>query len=237
MLGLWKKYKPLELRPATYALIDGFHGSTEGFYRGIEEELAARNLPGLEVTRIGLREGNRLSARRDYLRLRRERLSFDVCSVPFGTSWFFSYRLCEIPAPFFQVDKIIVLGTAALLVFGYISLFGVLWGGIIIGMTLLGLMLVLRNALTLGLSDFDAWLLAVPIFGRVYEEWFRGDSFFRQDTRMMWAELMDRLLQQKMKEVTAAQGIEHVDFIESHPDAHPMLARMMRLPVPTMPRR
>jgi len=235
MLGLWKKRKPIEIRQPTYALIDGFHGSTDEFYRGIEDELSTRKLPGLDVSRIDLREGTALSARRDYLRLRRERLTFDVCSAPFGTSWFFCYRLSEIPAPFLGPDKVIVLGGMALLVLGYVLLFGALWGGIIIGLTLLGLMLVLKNALTLGLHDFDAWLLAVPILGRVYEEWFRGDSYYRRDTREMWGEMMDRLLQEKIREATAAQGIEQVQFIEAHPDAHPMLARLMRLPTPTIP--
>jgi hypothetical protein len=235
MLGIWKKRKPIEIRPPTYALIDDFQGLTDEFYREIEDALIARELPGLEISRIDLREGNRLSSRREYLRLRRERLTFDVCSAPFGTSWFFCYRLAEIPAPFFRLDKVIVLGGIALLVLGYVMLFGAIWGGIIIGLTLIGLMLVMKNALTLGLHDFDAWLLAVPILGRVYEEWFRGDSYHRRDTREMWGEMMDRILQEKIKQATAAQGIEHVQFIEAQPDAHPMLARLMRLPVPSVP--
>ncbi len=85
MLGLWKKRKPIDIRQPTYALIDGFQSSTEDFYRSIEDELSARKLPGLDISRIDLREGNAISVRRDYLRLRRERLTFDVCSAPFGT--------------------------------------------------------------------------------------------------------------------------------------------------------
>jgi len=235
MFGLWRIRKPIEIRQPTYALIDGYQGSTDGFYREIEQEVMARKLPGLEVSRIDLREGNLLSARREYLRLRRERLTFDVCSAPLGTSWFYAYRLSELPAPFLGPDKIAVLGGMGLLVLGYVLLFGAMWGGIIIGLTLLGLMLIMKNALTLGLHDFDSWLLAVPILGRVYEEWFRGDSYYRRDTRELWGEMMDRILQDKIKEATAAQGINQVEFIEARAETNPMLARLMRLPVPVVP--
>ena len=40
---------------------------------------------------IEFAEGGILSGKRQYLRLRRERLVFDICSAPFGTSWFFLF--------------------------------------------------------------------------------------------------------------------------------------------------
>jgi len=233
MFGLWKKRKPEELKQPTYALIDGFETSTDAFYQSIENELNARNVPGLELVRIDYREGGPLSSKRDYLRMRRERLTFDLCSAPFGTSWFFSYRFCEIPAPFPGLQLLIVAGLLTALVFGYIALFGMLWGGITIGMTAIGFALLLRNTLTLGFEDFDAWLLTVPVFGRVYEAIFRKETFFRHDTRLMYAEMMERVIQDKIKEITASEGIEKVEFIESRPDLHPLLARMVQAPIRT----
>jgi hypothetical protein len=230
MFGLWKKRKPEELRPPTYTLIDGFETSTDAFYQSIEDELSARQVPGLELTRVDFREGGPLSARRDYLRMRRERLTFDLCSAPFGTSWFFSYRFCEIPAPFPLGHLLIVVVLTAVLAAGYVSLFGPLWGGVIIGMTVLGFALLLRNTLTLGFDDFDAWLLTVPVFGRVYELLFRKETFFRQDTRCMYVEMMERIIQEKIKQVTAAEGIDQVEFIEARPDVHPLLARLIQTP-------
>lgn len=235
MFGLWKKRKPQELRPPTYALVDGLQISSDEFYRSIEEELSAREVPGLDVTRIDFREGGALSARRDYLRLRRERFTFDVCSAPFGTSWFFSYRFSEIPAPLPYPELVVTLAVLAGLVFGYVNLFGLLWGGIIIGMTVIGLMLIMRNVLTLGLQDFDLWLLTVPVIGRVYELLLRKDSMFRQDTRTMYAEMMDRVLQSKIRECAAEKGVEQVHFIEARADVNPSLMRMMRLPPPETP--
>jgi hypothetical protein len=233
MFGLWKKRKPEEIRPPTYALIDGFQTSTDAFYQSIEDELAVRQVPGLELMRLDYHEGGILSAKRDYLRMRRERLTFDLCSAPFGTSWFFSYRFGEIPAPLPILQLGFVLALTAGLGLGYVSLFGPVWGGAVIGMTVLGFGLILRNALTLGLTDFDAWLLAVPVFGRVYEILFRKATFFRQDTRFMYAEMLERVIQEKIREVTAAEGIERVEFMESKPDVHPWFTRLVQAPART----
>lgn len=230
MFGLWKKRKPEEIREPTYTLIDHFQTSSDEFYKTIEAELEARNVPGLEVSRLDYREGGMLSSKRDYLRMRRERLTFDLCSAPFGTSWFFSYRFCEIPAPFPFFQFLVVLALISALALGYVMLFGPIWGGIIIGMTVVGFALVLRNALTLGFEDFDAWLLAVPVFGRVYEILLRRETFFRQDTRFMYAEMLERVIQDKIREVTAAEGIERVDFMEARPDIHPALSRLVQAP-------
>ncbi|GEP44426.1 hypothetical protein [Brevifollis gellanilyticus] len=229
MFGLWKKRKPEPLKPPTYALIDGFETSTDAFYKSIEDELEARKVPGLDFSRLDYREGGPLSARRDYLRMRRERLTFDLCSAPFGTSWFFSYRFCEIPAPFPLLQLLIVVILTAALTMGYVALFGMLWGGAIIGMTVLGFFLLLRNTLTLGFQDFDAWLLTVPVFGGVYEI-FRKETFFRTDTRIMYADTIEKVIQAKIKEVTAAEGIEKVEFMEARPDIHPLLARLVQVP-------
>ncbi|MFO1486417.1 MAG: hypothetical protein U1F71_23845 [Verrucomicrobiaceae bacterium] len=233
MFGLWKKRKPEELRPPTYTLVDGFQISTDSFYQSIEDELNARNVPGLELMRLDYREGGPLSSKRDYLRMRRERLTFDLCSAPFGTSWFFSYRFCEIPAPLPLWQFLLVVALLAGITVGYLALFGTLWGGIIVGMTILGFILLLRNTLTLGLEDFDAWLLTVPVFGRLYEVCLRKETFFRQDTRLMYAEMLERIIQTKIKEVTAAEGIDKIEFMEARPDIHPLLARMVQAPTRT----
>tara|TARA_R110002049_G_scaffold150535_3_gene313649 strand:+ start:324 stop:1031 length:708 start_codon:yes stop_codon:yes gene_type:complete len=230
MFGLWKKRKPEEIRPPTYALIDGFQTSSDQFYQSIESELESRQVPGLELQRLDYHEGGVLSAKREYLRMRRERLTFDLCSAPIGTSWFFSYRFCEIPAPLPLWQLLLVLILCGSLALGYVALFGPIWGGIVVGMTILGFGLVLRNSLTLGFDDFDAWLLTVPVFGRIYEALFRKETFFRQDTRFMYAEMLERLIQDKIREVTGENGIEKIEFIEAKADMHPILSRLVQVP-------
>jgi hypothetical protein len=68
------------------------------FYAAVERELKDREVPGLEIFYVDFAEGGLLSAKREYLRMTRERLVFDICAAPFGTAYFFSCRFAEIPA-------------------------------------------------------------------------------------------------------------------------------------------
>src|SRR5690242_20150917 len=81
-----------------YSLIPSFNTSTKEFYDAVEKELKERQLPGLDLFHVEFAEGGVLSAKREYLRMTRERLIFDVCAAPFGTGYFFSCRFAEIPA-------------------------------------------------------------------------------------------------------------------------------------------
>ena len=130
--GIWRRKKP-DVLDYKIQLIDGMEGSTEEFYQGIEKELSQRGVPGLAITREEFAEGGVLSARRIYLRMRRERLVFDVCSAPFGKAWFYSYRFALIPVCLTVWELLLVLAAVALVVSAYVALFGVFWGGVIVG--------------------------------------------------------------------------------------------------------
>ena len=81
-----------------YALVPGFNSSTKEFYEAVEKELKEREVPGLEIFHVDFAEGGIASNKREYLRMTRERLVFDVCAAPFGKAYFFSCRFAEIPA-------------------------------------------------------------------------------------------------------------------------------------------
>src|ERR1700679_3806527 len=66
-----------------------FSYSPQNFYAAIEKELAARKIPGLEISQEEFAEGGLLSEKRIYLRLMRERLTLYTCAAPFGTGYFF----------------------------------------------------------------------------------------------------------------------------------------------------
>ncbi|HEY3754546.1 MAG TPA: hypothetical protein VGL42_00190 [Opitutaceae bacterium] len=63
--------------------------------KNLEKDIAARSLPGLKISRVEYLEGGFFSDKRTYLRLARERYSFDVCASKFGRAFFFSIRLVE----------------------------------------------------------------------------------------------------------------------------------------------
>src|ERR1700722_18754499 len=81
-----------------YTPVPSFSASTQEFYTSLEQELKAQEVPGLEISRVEFSEGGILSDKREYLRMSRERLVFDVCAAPFGKAYFFSCRFAEIPA-------------------------------------------------------------------------------------------------------------------------------------------
>jgi hypothetical protein len=61
----------------------------------------------MKQSRITWKEGGLLSAKREYLRVRRKEFVFDVCAAPFGKGFFFSWWLGEIPSGFLQFISLI----------------------------------------------------------------------------------------------------------------------------------
>lgn len=98
MFGFSKSKPTAEFLDHWYALVPSFTTSSKEFYAAVENELQERQVPGLEIHHVDFAEGGVLSQKREYLRMTRERLVFDICAAPFGTSYFFSCRFAEIPA-------------------------------------------------------------------------------------------------------------------------------------------
>ena len=90
--------KKAEVLEHWISFADDFQFPSADFFAAIEKELLARQVPGLAMSRVEFAEGGLLSDKRVYLRMVRERLVFDVGAAPFGTRYFFSCRMAEIPA-------------------------------------------------------------------------------------------------------------------------------------------
>jgi hypothetical protein len=222
MLSFFKAAKA-DVLSHWYALIPGFKTSTNEFYQSIEQELKSRQVPGLEMSRIEFSEGGLLSDKREYLRMSRERLVLDVCAAPFGTAYFFSCRFAEIPATI-RLWQLFVL----LIVFGVSALFSLaictrVFGALTIFIWPIGwiffiafLIYLLRNAVTMGLRDLDAFLIKSPL-GPIYERWFRRETYYRQDTRLMYCDTVNAVVKGLVEEITAAKGVKLVQFNEYNP--------------------
>jgi hypothetical protein len=216
MFNFFESKKP-DVLSHWYALIPGFNTSTHEFYQSIEKQLKDRQVPGLEIARVEFAEGGILSSKREYLRMTRERLVFDICAAPFGTAYFFSCRFAEIPA-------VIRIWQLIILFFGFSSSVALAWkmAGVYLGsLLLLGALgltaYVLRNAVAMGLKDLDASLVKSPVFGPIYELLIRKDSYYRQDTRIMYCDTVDDVVKELVEDVTGAKGIRHVQFNEHSP--------------------
>lgn len=193
-----------------FSSADNFEFLTADFYRMIESELAARKVPGLKMSRVEFSEGGLLSDKREYLRLQRERLVFDICAAPFGTSYFFSFRFVELPLGIKPLELIVLLVGLSLVIALSLKVFGVIAGTCLLFAFLGVSIYVMRNAIGLGLKDLDASLLRTPVIGVIYEVLFRKETYYRQDTRMMYLATVNGITKSLADEVTAAKGIKLV---------------------------
>ncbi|NOS71120.1 MAG: hypothetical protein HOP33_14465 [Verrucomicrobia bacterium] len=189
---------------------DNFTLPSQEFYQALEKELAVRNVPGLEISKVEYAEGGLFSEQRVYLRLIRERLAFDACAAPFGTGYFFSCRTVYSPVVlklWHLLAVLVVFGGLYLLLAKYL---GIVFAGIAVVTLVIAIAQVFRNAIAMKIADLDAALLKMPIIGPIYEKWFRVDSYYREDTRMVYLDLVPKLVQTLAEEVTAAKGVKLV---------------------------
>jgi hypothetical protein len=185
MLG-FRKAKKADVLSHWYTLVEHFNVSSKEFYAAVEQELENRKVPGLAMSRVFFAESGFMSANRLYLRMKRERLVFDICAAPFGTSYFFSMRFAELPKSW-------------------------PWGTIFA--SLLTILTIVRCCMVL--LHIVAWLLIgfVVLTGLILTillVWivssFTKDSYYRQDTRLMYLELVNAVVKQKVAETTSAGG-------------------------------
>jgi hypothetical protein len=80
-------------------MFEDFQTSPLEFYASVEQAVSRRQIPDTVISRILHQEGGVASTRREYLRVRRGTLAFDICAAPFGKDFFFSSWLAEPPIP------------------------------------------------------------------------------------------------------------------------------------------
>jgi hypothetical protein len=216
MFGIFKN-KKADVIDHWYSLVPGFNTSTKEFYEAVEKELKNRQVPGLAIFHVDFAEGGVLSAKREYLRMTRERLVFDICAAPFGSAYFFSCRFAEIPAAIRLWQLLVVLIAALMIVALAFRYLGLILGAVVLLAGFVLLIYTLRNAVTMGLRDLDATLIKSPVVGPIYENWFRKETYYRQDTRLMYRDTVNDVVKAKVEEVTGAKGVKLIKFNDYSP--------------------
>lgn len=81
-------------------LLDDFNTSALEFYGAVQAALQERKVPDVKVERTTWHEGGLFSAKREYLRVSRGELAYDICAAPYGAGYFFSaWLLSKEPIP------------------------------------------------------------------------------------------------------------------------------------------
>ena len=188
--------------------MDNFSFPPQEFYDAIEKELAARKIPSLEISREEFAQGGPLSGKRMYLRMFRERLALYTCASSFGDGYFFSCRTVYVPA-LVRLWHILALMFFFNVVFALlVKPLGVMFAVVAVVALMFAIAGVLRNTASMALSDLDSFLLKIPVISTVYEHWFREDTFYRVDTRLVYLQRVPALVRELAEEITAAKGVK-----------------------------
>ena len=80
-------------------LIENFQFSPQKFYQMVGEAVERRKMPNAKISKVQFKEGNFLSAYRDYLKIHcgKEKFYFAICGGTFGTGFFVSYWQLQPP--------------------------------------------------------------------------------------------------------------------------------------------
>ena len=90
---------PVEILSHWYHLTENLQASSLEFYKAVEQALERRQVPGARPARVSWPESGWFSARRQYLRIKRKKLVFDICAAPFGNGFFISWWMGPLPNP------------------------------------------------------------------------------------------------------------------------------------------
>jgi hypothetical protein len=213
-------------------LFEKLRYSTQDFYSAVERALGERQVPDLKFERVVFREGGMLSDNRDYLRISRERIIFDICGAPFGTGFFVSVRAGEKPLRLGLLAYLFIIvflvGAVELLiglrfgVYRYMAQHYSLSAGQTTWM-LAGVLALLTIAMIIRVGgNFDVFLMGFPIVSFFYERFFRSKTYWRDDRMCMYTQAVNPAVQQVIEEITASQRILPMSELTSKP-IHPDL--------------
>ena len=188
------------------------------FYTTVENQLSARKFPSVEISRVEFAEGGLMSDQRLYLRFMRERLAVDVCAAPFGTEYFFACRTTYIPA-LVRLWHIVV---ALAFFFAVEALLIKPLGFTFATIAVVALVGVLQNASSGAMADLDTLLLKIPVVATIYEDWFRVDTYYREDTRALYMQLLPKFIEAMAEDTCAVKGVKLEPQFQPAPPVSPL---------------
>ena len=197
-----------------HSLIEGFATSSLDFYELVKAGIARREIPDLKISQVEWKQGGLGSGKRTYLRVSREGLNFDICAAPFGTGYFFSWWLAKIKRVFLDFLFIVVYLMVGFMLYRAMSgdsqngdqshgCAGVFLAPLIFFGMLVGLGFLVRY----GDMGAEPTVLSMPITGFFYGLIFRPQTYFNEDTAIMFRESIHHAVTEAIDQVTTAQGV------------------------------
>jgi|GEM_PF-666891 len=218
LIGDWTQKSLTELLAEPWRhLIENFSASPSEVYQNVEKCVDARKIPGIETTREFWHEGGAISAKREYLRFARERLVFEICAAPFGTGFFLSFRAAVIPKTIDPLAIFLLLAVCGGTLIALVNSFGLLWGAIILLLTLCVVIFLMRTAVAHGLANVDRVLMKTPVLGTLYELFLRRDTYYRLDTTEMYVRAVENAVSEAFQGMFGEHGVNLLSETVSKP--------------------
>ena len=200
-----------------YTLLPDFQTSALDFYKAVEVELERHSVPEIHFERIEWKESGALTAKREYLRVARGRLSFDLCAAPFGKDYFFSWWLAEqLPeqAVFYGGVGLVAL---FVLVYAMVSALGVVNGLILAPVAIAGVLWFIANATTAESLILEDIVICTPVVREVYRRTFKPVTYFSRDTALMFQETVRKAVVAIISDLQSAHGLRALSVEEAQP--------------------
>ena len=211
-----------------HTLIDDFNTSTLEFYQAVEQAVMSREVPEVLFSRVEFKEGGFASANREYLRIERSNVAFDICGAPYGNGFFFSWWVSKV-GPRYPLLYLIgflflaavgssVLVTVLSLPFSFsdsmLAAFAVLLTGPLAVISVLVALAVLARK---GVFGPEEHILAIPVLGWIYDKVFNPITFYSLDTALMFQESIRRAVHEVINGLIDEKGIRALTAEEQKP--------------------
>lgn len=181
------------------ALIDDFETSGQAFFEDVERRVTLREVPDVTFSRVQFRESGVLSAKREYLRVQRDDLLFDVGAAPYGTGFFFSWWMVRSASPYPWAYP---LGFLIVWVIGFSFVGGI--PGLVLGLILAVVALIGLGKT--GLIGPEEHVAAAPLVGGLYRRFVNPSTYHALDTVAMYQESIRRAVNEAVDAALTEQG-------------------------------
>lgn len=211
--------------------VPNFSTSAQDFYALVEEGVKCRQLPeDVAVSRVDFAEAGTFSAKREYLRVARHGVFFDICAAPFGGGFFMSSWLVKPPPAAALVAFATALTPVAwsLLFWLGLKILGATESGMFGGgpsliqilfalvASIVGFFLVMHLLVHADILDGDL-AVAIPAVGWVYEKVFAPPTYYKLDTAQMFADAVHGAVLEAFEQVTQGKGVRALTELERKP--------------------
>jgi hypothetical protein len=200
-----------------YQLFEGLQESPTQIYKSIEAAIAKRELPETSTTSVNYFEGGPLSAQREYFRVSRRDLVFDICAAHFGKGMFVSWWLAEDKSTKGIWKLMAVLLVALFFMYLLVDNFGLFLGLFMELIVLFLSFFIVGWQVRKGTIRIEDSLLEIPVIGPIYERLFHPITYYKKDTALMFQESIRLAVNEVIDELTKAKGLRSLSESERKP--------------------